>query len=307
MAIKRRFARCALIAAKWVLLLVLLGWIAYSFDMSKIIATLRNVDLVLLLPGFSCAILHAFTTSVRWRYVCQAFGQPLSLSDSIRANVYGSFVQNFTPGGVGLDGVRIALNAGLSRWQIALMTLYDKGLLAVITITLFAFLQLALSTPILIMVALLSLLLCMLPVQFINSLFTHNSSQPFRIGMFFNKGQIYFGAFVKAFVIGVITILNFSLILFFTLTAMQLETNMDVILGFPMSVLISSLPLSPGGFGVREWASVTLLDGGSAISPEEMVGASATFGVLFLIGTSISGLVLVFYRYIQGRARHSKT
>lgn len=277
---------------RWLFLSILLVLIAFTFDIPALLKVLSNTDLLMLLAAVGLASIHPLVTTLRWKQLNSAFKNPVTFSSCLIVNVYGSFIQNFTPGGVGLDGLRIAMNGALPRWGVAFLTLLDKAILAWITLLLFVISGAGLSFGSTAAIAFVALLLTALVGVIVFSKMTRWVWLDRRLSKI-GVSVIGSGAMVMTCLWGMVTVLNFSLVVSVILRAVGGPVEAAVSLGYPLSILISSLPISPGGFGVREWSSVISLQARTSMEGEAIVAISLLFGVVFLIGTATGALTLL--------------
>lgn len=88
------------------------------------LSLLRRADILPILGGLLVMQVQIVLSAYRWRYTAQRLGQPLGLSHAVREYYLTTFVNQVVPGGMAGDAVRAARNrtqddSGRARWGLA--------------------------------------------------------------------------------------------------------------------------------------------------------------------------------------------
>ena len=282
----------------WAILAVLVLWGIGQFDFVGALDQIASVSPIKFLIVALISMLHIAIVASRWWLICRSFGYEVGFRDALLINTHGSFLQNFTPGGVALDVVRVLghKKAGIDRWGLLFMTVFDKGLLALVTLIVAAsvlqvrYLEWPAQFVVLIAVgaalAILSVGLAGCRVLVPGSrMKIPKVPLPMQIGML---------------VLATTTIFEFALIYYLIVSfLMDLSIGFGSAMLFPVSVLVSSIPITPGGFGVREIVSVLTLEGTSGLDKESLIVTSTLFGLVFVVGTAVASLAALLSAQIS--------
>ena len=305
------------LASHWKLLLkvavsVLLFWlVARSFGSGKTLDLLAAADLTDVF--LACLLLAAAFVSngVRWWLVSHASGHGLSIHATAVGTTEAAFFNQVLPTGIGGDAMRVlrAYDEGVpTGWAVIGVTI-DRalGLLAVAL----SMVGLALWTPGL---AFLSDTLSL--VFFVSALVVSSAAAAFAIGML-PLGRMlpaWAHAFVSLFtaycammrqprfLVSAAAAMAASIVLYtmsFVMCARAVGASpawlhlFIVIQGIALSALI---PLSIGGWGVREGAAVALF-APFGVAPEEALAVSVAYGIVLTIVGAAGGLVWLAASY----------
>ena len=260
-------------------------------------------------------------TGVRWYFVEQMLGACIQFSFSIRLILIGQFFNQVLPSSVGGDGIRAWL---LSRENISIRralvsVLCDRAAaLVVLTVVVACTLPFLIVSgnatipsikPIAIAVAVLTM--CGLLFLFIWGeafsawLFRLPLGRPFGV-VIRDLRRVLFSSVESVWVVGLSVLVQALLVMsiYFFALALKVEFSMMHLLMLPLIMLLSSIPVSFAGWGLRESLMVAGL-GFAGTSVDDALAVSVSFGIAqMLIG--LPGFliaVISIYKYNESKNR----
>lgn len=280
--------------------LALITIVLRAFDVSGVIAHFAKVDAVTLLLVIVIALSIALLHTLRWLAVVNANGSRLGFKTALQVVLIGHFFNQALPSSVGGDAMRIwcAYRAGLGFSAAANTVIIDRAL------TLFSLLLLtagglpwlfeivtdpaarwALSTVIFAGIAGFGALLALrrLPQMIAR---WHLARALLELAGLARKtmSSVQFG--LPIILLSILSFMGFAIIVFYLAHAMQLEVSLrDCVLLVPPVILVTVVPVSIAGWGVREGAMVVAF---SFID----VPANAAFAVSVLFGLTLAAASL---------------
>jgi len=254
--------------------------------------------------GTAIILLLSLLVSLRWQLILEAMNNPLGFLPCWRLVMVGLFFNQTLPSSIGGDAVRILMTARLTKS-------FRAGLVSVALDRLFALIALcacvAVALPLLLKgpAAALAVLVMTMAVLGTLGLFFFDTaaarlsplasrlagarvravaSRPLDL---LRESSRVFGLILRrpaaSFVIlGTSVVNQLALGVIVYVMARALGTNLslsDALLVFPLAMLVSMVPISLGGWGVREASMVWLL-GSVGICPQEAVSISILFGLV---------------------------
>ena len=273
---------------KTLLKLLLTIWAVYyvlkHIDTDALLNILKTVDLTWFTLAFLAYNASKIVSSIRLNRYFRAIGIFLGEIDNIRLYYLGMFYNLFLPGGISGDGYKIYLLAkrhNSSYKKLFQATMLDRisGLSALIFLAGLLYLYSSFSklSPSLLYLAGISVIVT-IPL---NYLLTKK---------FFKTYLIVFNITTfSAFVVQLLQLLSASFIVY---SLPYPGTEMiDYLTLFLISSVVSVLPISIGGIGVRE---LTFLYGFGLIGGNTTLAVS--FSLLFFLITALSSLLGIFVR-----------
>ena len=280
--------------------LALITIVLHAFDVRGVIAHFAKVDAVTLLLVIAIALSIALLHTLRWLAVLHANASRLSFKTALEVVLIGHFFNQALPSSVGGDAMRIwcAYRAGLGFSAAANTVIVDRAL------TLFSLLLLtavgmpwlfeivtdpaarwALSTVILAGITGFTALLALrrLPQMIAR---WHLARVLLELAGLARKtmSSVQFG--LPIILLSILSFMGFAIIVFYLAHAMQLAVSLrDCVLLVPPVILVTIVPVSIAGWGVREGAMVVAF---SFID----VPANAAFAVSVLFGLTLAAASL---------------
>ena len=280
--------------------LALIAIVLRAFDVKGVVSHFAKVDAATLLLATVIALSIALLHTLRWLAVIKANGTRLGFKTALQVVLIGHFFNQALPSSVGGDAVRIwcAYRAGLSFSAAANTVIIDRAL------TLFSLLLLtaaglpwlfeiitdpaarwALSTVIFAGVAGFGVFLALrrLPQliarwRVVRALLS--------LAALARKVMSRARYALPIILLSVLSFIGFAIIVFYIAHAMQLDITLrDCVLLVPPVILVTVVPVSIAGWGVREGAMVVAF---GFIN----VPASAAFAVSILFGLTLAAASL---------------
>ena len=106
-------------AAKFALLLAVLGYLVINYDISKALPQVFSQDLLVLLTGTTIIVLQTIIAAIRWHFTLRTIRLPVPIIQVVKVSYIAAFFNTWLPSGVAGDAVRTLLvqdqNTGLTR------------------------------------------------------------------------------------------------------------------------------------------------------------------------------------------------
>jgi len=293
------------LAAKALVSLLLIGFVAWRIDLARLADTLARVDLPLLALAGLLLLPQPFIGTLRWKVIVAAMGGGLPFRAALRLTFIATFFNQVLPGAVVGDGMRIwlAQRQGLS-WRRAVHSVAaDRLLMLVLLLVLVLVGESWLSSrlgyaavPWLLPAALvagalgLAFLLAArrMPPGWLHRRllrWLHDLAEDMRLLLFRPRPAL------KLLATSLLAYLCLGVTLWILGLAVgaPIPASAYLLVGPPL-ILASVLPISVGGWGVREAAALALFTAVGA-DPAQAVAISVLFGLVsLLVGTP--GLVV---------------
>jgi len=311
------------LAVKLLVSLALLALVARSIDLETVGGLVLALSPAAALAAVLSLAAIAVVSALRWGLVIGAIGSPQPLARVLSLMFVGSFFTQMLPTSVGGDAVRIwrlsRHGVAVDRAFIGVMLERISGLLALVLMVVGGVLWLgpALSPPALgyfllaslpVLLAGLGLLCCLdcLP-RGLQDLPVAGRALRLLAEMAADARRVLLAPGLSLVLLLLSAAAQFLSILAFYFLAEGLGLKLDFAAAcavVPAVILITFVPVSFAGWGVREGASIVML-GAVGLSGDQAVALSVLFG-LALILAGLPGLGL-WLRGTAGRARESTT
>ncbi len=318
---------------KWVLITLkaavsggLLWYVFHKFDvdLATVFQKARHIDLIMLTFALFALCFQACLGGLRWRAVAIAIGAPLTFWNSLRLFYIGMFFNQALPGGTGGDAVRMYLGyrSGLTM-RTAINGVMLERIVVVIALVLMVDITQPFFSPeinpmqakIIHFAALLLTALAvggLVVIMILDCIPERMQKWKIVRGLGYLAGdtrRLFFNPRYGFEVLfwGLLTHINLSFVVFLLADGLALSvTFFDCLTLVPPVVLVTTIPISIGGWGVREQAIVTAfalvgVARGDAVTLSIMVGLcglliSLPGGLVWLFsherseGTSLRGI-----------------
>jgi uncharacterized membrane protein YbhN (UPF0104 family) len=296
--------RILLSTAKIVISAALLYLALRKVNPSELISRFTVTSLFWIGTAIAVAFFQIFIGVLRWREISAKCGAPLEVRKAMRYNVIGAFFNQTLPSAIGGDAVRLWLVArGGAGWRAATYSIFvDRAIgliaLAVLIVASLPWSYNLITDPhgrsalLLLDLAALAggggfLIFGALPWPWLKTWWaTHHIHACAVIAnrVIFNRERGLYVA-VLSFIIHVLAVVMAWCVVQ-SITAPV--TFGDVFLLIPPVMLITFVPISIAGWGVRE-ATMGLAFGFAGLAPDEGVNVSLLFGVVLFIVGAIGG------------------
>lgn len=278
--------------------------IAWLIDPGTTWGYLKNADWRWIVGAILVVQVQVILSALRWRLTASRLGHPIELRHAIAEYYLASFANLSLPGGVTGDAARVYRNRHAQGLGIAAHGVLLERMAGQITFALIAFIgwclwplimqgdmpqlgvRLLLTTVLLVFLGVVSLVL------FIR--FAPDWSTRFIVDMgpSIHSAWLADWQWVRQLIFSLGIVSTYLLIFFFSSHAVAAPISVAVVVTIVPLVLLSMVvPLSIGGWGVRE-ASAALLWPVAGLSSEAGVATSVIYALISLLGC-LPGLVLV--------------
>lgn len=296
---------------------VLVAALLIRADISSMFANLGHVALGALAITFCLAVSQVFITTARWYMLLRAMNIAVPLRDAMEVNVLGILANTLLVNVVGGVATRMTLLAG--------MGVPSTKTLASIVI------ERILILFVLVMMSVLGLFWVRWPMEFRAllplELLLAGAGVLVLVGFVaFQSGllrnwAVHAVAYLRRMLLELQDIVSHRLTLgsAFALTVLNQAVlvtmgivvakavgiqvpTFDLLMLLPTVSLLSSLPISAGGFGVREVSLVVALSA-FGVPTEQALLMSIILGILSLLGAVVTGFLALGVRTVSGTAR----
>lgn len=284
----------ASLLVKLLLSLALLGIAVAQIDLQRAARTIGMADPLLLAAAYLLLLQQPVLGAWRWRNIISGLAGRLPFPASLRFLFIATFFNQVLPGAVVGDGVRafLARGTGLSWRQAANSVLIDRlTMLAIIVLLVLAVEPWVAERlgygaqpwllPTALALALLALLVLVFPRQLLGPLYTARRLGPVR-DLLADTRRLFLkpGPLLLLLLSCLLSYANMGVVFWLAGSALDLGLGASAYLFVvPPVVLASILPISVGGWGVREAAAVALFAAAGA-EPSAALATSVVFGLL---------------------------
>ena len=280
---------------KALITLAIVWFLLQGMDLDTVIDHVLGIDAVYLVIATVLGWLLSVVASVRWHYVIQATGHRLTWYRTFQITMVGTFFNQILPSAMGGDLVRIpyAHQSGLPLGSAVSSVILDR-VVAMSALVLLVFVSLPLAFSILdapharwtlIAVAAGGLMgtAVLLGVAHIPGRLRHPVLEPVIAFSLSLREAVAGHNALAVFVSGIAVHLVRVLAVYVIVAGMQLDiVFLDCLILVPPALLVTALPISVGGWGIREGAFVVAF-GFVGLSPEQAFALSAVFGITILV------------------------
>ncbi len=203
---------------------------------------LRNQSLMGLLIGTFLVLMSFVVATIRWRNICLSIGININLYLATKICLLGAFFNQILPTSFGGDVIRFnELRAHASAKLVAFSIALDRGFTLIVILmhicNIYIFNKFQISGIYLTIFVILEILLLYLMIKL--------------VGEKILKINIQFFVFLISIFLSYISLL-FLLMAFTSLLGYEAFDYWIVLYHFPVSLILASLPISIGGWGLRE-------------------------------------------------------
>lgn len=291
--------------------LCLIGSLLYHIDFSRLLSAALSPSLPLLAAVVGIVILQFCVGATRWFLLIRGTGVPLSPWQTFRILLAGMFFNQALPGSLSADTVRIWLVSrhGLPLSRAASTVLLDRtaGLVSILTMLVVTSVTVAkvapdpnLETVAILVVggAMVLLAMGLSSADWIADMIEdHRFGRPFA-AMLRDSRVLWRAGYRSAIIIGLSYLLHVisALGLWVVFRSISVEVDFLMVLGaLPLVILGTLLPISVGGWGVREGLMVGIFVM-TGMAPEHALAASILWGLSVIVAASLGGLLWVLSR-----------
>lgn len=292
----------------------LIYWLLRGTNLAEIFTAVRSADIWLLILAFSLHIVGYIMSAFRWRLLLRTRGAEASIPYLLESYVVGVFFNNFLPSTIGGDIYRAydSYRLGHSRSNAVAIVFVDR-FLGLLALMLFALLALLSSNELTRNIPLLNIWVLLGSLGMIVIVWIMFMSPRWLLTIVANL-KIPYGrkirVIVEAFLgfrgqrlvlfkaLGLSALLQANVVLHYYLLAQSLRLPIPVYSFFliiPLATVITMLPISVNGIGVRENVYVFFFAPFAVLKPEAVAFAWIAYGMVVLQGI-IGGIVYALRR-----------
>ena len=291
--------------------LALLGLLFYRTDGGELKRLVASIDWRFLAGGLACVTAGLVLSSYKWQRILRVDGIRCSLSELVKLYLIGTFFNNFLPTSIGGDAVRayyVSRDFGNPAAAVSsILTERVSGLAVLILLPVVAFYPSAVFIPsgltgILTGSLALVVLLAgafMLPVVRRSC----GKFLPLKVGIEVERIAGAIGRYLSD--IRTLSVIIFCSVLFNVLVvlsawmvagAIGLDLRMiDLMVVVPLIVLLTLIPVSLNGLGLREGGFIYFMSD-LGVKNAEALSFSLLHYLLILVLSSVGGILFGFYR-----------
>lgn len=281
----------------------LIYWILRGTDLVEIVAAIRSADLLIIVAAFLLHIFGYVISAYRWRLLLRTRGTHSSIPFLVESYIVGMFFNNLLPSTIGGDAYRAydSYRLGESRSGAVAVVFVDR-FLGLFTLMMFATIALLFSNELTQSITGLNVwvLLGVLgmgmvawavfyPPRWLPTLIS-NSKYPFpnKLRTVAEASWAFRGqnvVLIKA--LGLSTLLQLNVVLHYYLVARALDLPVplqSLFLIVPLAIVITILPISVNGIGMRENVFAFFFAPFAVSKPEAVAFAWIVYGIVLLQG-----------------------
>ncbi len=271
-----------------------------KIDLNSVMLQLRSMQPLWASAAIATLLAQLLFTGLRWHFVGQLIGAQLALPQALRLVLIGQFFNQLLPSSIGGDAVRVwlASREGIPLGRAAVSIFCDRaaGLVVVVLVVSLALLLLPIVwqpgilaaggfvniLAAFIIIGLLVLLL--LGVKVAELMMEFHLSRPF--GVLIRDMRIVLFTNIRSLqIVGLSTVVQVLMVLVVYFFAKGINANLGFAYGLvliPMIMLVSMMPVSFAGWGLRESAMVIGL-GFVGIPAVDALAISVSFGLAQIV------------------------
>ena len=283
-----------------VLKISITGWLFWyligKIDFQSVTLQLRSMQPLWATAAIATLLAQLLLTGIRWYFVGQLVGAQLALPQALRLVLIGQFFNQLLPSSIGGDAVRawIATREGIPLGRVAVSIFCDRaaGMVVVVLFVSMSLLLLPMVWKADILAAggfvnflaaftVVGLLVLLLRgVKVAELMMEFHLSRPF--GVLIRDTRIVLFTNIKSLqIVGLSTVVQVLMVLVVYFFAKGINADLGFAYGLvliPMIMLVSMIPVSFAGWGLRESAMVIGL-GFVGISAVDALAISVSFGL----------------------------
>ncbi len=285
---------------------ILVG-VAWFIDMGKALEQLKQTDWRWLLPAFVVVQVQVILSAIRWKVTANRLGQHLSTSRAIVEYYLATFANLSLPGGVTGDAARVYRNRETKTLSVAVHAVVLErlaGQLALLVIAIVGWLMwpifmrsgvpefgmrvLSVTMGLVVLAAFSIYVIIRFAPDWITRTVL-DFGPAFHVAWWSDRQWLVQGTLSLAIVI------SYMLVFLFSSYAVQAPLSLSAVVTLVPLVLLSMLiPLSIGGWGIRE-ASAAILWPIAGLSSEAGIATSVIYALVSLLGC-LPGLVFLVFK-----------
>lgn len=289
-------AKYTLLAAKLLVTAVLLWMLFDKIEFGPLVNRMRHLQPAWVLTAIVTTFTQLLLTAVRWHYVSVLLSAPVAIRQAVRLVLIGQFFNQVLPSSIGGDGVRAWLLARMGMpVRRALSSILCDRIAALVVLGSMVAIALPLVRHLpLPTVDVLAVVVPIVAVASVSGLLVfggHASAILSRlrftrpIGALVRDARIVmFTRGISSRIVGLAVLVQLLGIAIVNLCARSIGVDVSVIAWFliPVILLVSMIPISFAGWGVRESAMVVGL-GAAGVASHDALAVSVLYGLTQIV------------------------
>jgi glycosyltransferase 2 family protein len=298
------------VAIKTAVTLSLLGWLLHRIDLGPLLARLGSLDPLLSVAAVTLMFAQLLLTGWRWQMIARTIGAPIGRAAMLRLTLIGQFFNQTLPSAIGGDAVRawLAQREGMSLAKAVSGVFADRVvalllLVGIVGATLSAFyarvpageLRWSVTALVAATAAGVVVLLAFGPAL---SKLLQRHRWTRALGQLADDLRLTLISRSAGIIIASAILVHLGVIASVWLVARALGSAvslLDCVVLVPPIVLVTTLPISIAGWGVRESATVIGF-GFVGMAPVDAVALSVVFGLVQIVIGLPGGLIWMLQR-----------
>jgi uncharacterized protein (TIRG00374 family) len=292
-------------AAKLIATFCIFAYASHNINLAEVKSTLITASRTYFFFAFVLIGLHLVLVAIRWRSVINICGKTVSVYSAINLTLVGHFFRSLLPLSIGGDVARAVFcqKIGLSKTTALVSVIVDRilGLISLAVIVVVVSLTSESTRSIAIygvtlVLLLLGLIASTLIISESDAMRNLNIFPTFKLNLknvaLSIKSEIYSTASLIAMTYSILANISIILSMFFLAASINCDISLiQSLIYFPIVLLMTLLPISVGGWGVREVVLIFIF---SLLSlPEaQAVFISVAFGMILTFYGFVGGIVL---------------
>lgn len=285
--------------------IVLLLLVAWFIDLGEAVAQLQRTDWRWLLPAFAIVQLQIILSAVRWKITAGRLGQYLTFGRAVSEYYLATFANLSLPGGVTGDAARVYRNRQTPVLSIAVHAVMLERLAGQVALlivgligwVLWPFLMQgevpALGTTVVVTTVALAGVVVLLVAGFVRWAPERITRAVKQLGPAMYVAWWSDRQWLAQGVLSLAVVATYMLVFLFSSYAVQAPLPVAALLTIvPLVLLSMMIPLSIGGWGIREAAAAVLWPF-AALTAEAGIATSIVYALVSMLGC-LPGLVLLF-------------
>jgi hypothetical protein len=282
------------VAIKAAVTLSLIAWLLHRIDLMPLLQRVGRIDLALALAAIVLMMAQLLLTGWRWAMIARIIGTPLTRAATIRLTLIGQFFNQTLPSAIGGDAVRAWLLSrdGLSLGKAVSGVFADRMVALILLVAVVGAMLPALYARVaapelrasvtLLVVATAAGVAALLAGGPLLSRLLQRHRLTRALAQLADDLRLVLLSPRAAAIVGIAVAVHLGVVASVWLVARALTVDVtltDCLVLVPPIVLVTTLPISIAGWGVRESATVVAF-GFVGVAPVDAVALSVVFGLV---------------------------
>ncbi|WP_035589278.1 lysylphosphatidylglycerol synthase transmembrane domain-containing protein [Hippea jasoniae] len=283
---------------------ILIAFILTKIDISQLQKMMLKIGIFHFVVMVVLLIFAQFISSIRWSKVIKSIGKTVDMLTLFKLYMMGMFANLFLPGIIGGDVLKAYLLSKKIGWQKSISSIFLERYNGLVALLLLSFASAVISEKLLglkIAAAIASVSIAAIVAVFLLKFIKHTKVQNFyKDIVIFHKSREFFSVFILSFVVQLISVGLYI----YVAVRFGYHINIAYFFAFiPIITLISFIPISFNGIGVREFSFIYFFRF-AHLNATEAVSLSLA---VFFVGVAASLIGGLFYLNEKGILKEAKS